>query len=65
MRNRRCYGGAELRLLSCAGARRHGSQVGQDQDPKRRRGRRHNGSSHWDDRVKRHFDPKLSGLTRP
>ena len=60
MRNRRSYGGAELQVLSHASVRRRGSQVGQGQDPKRRRGGRYNGGSHWENRAKRQhgFDPR-------
>jgi hypothetical protein len=60
MRNRRGCG-AELLFLSRVRARRRGGQVGQGQDPKRRRGRRHNGSSHWEHGVKRQhgFDSKV------
>jgi hypothetical protein len=62
--NRRCYRRAELQLLNHASVRRRGSQVGQRQDPKRRCGGRHNGSSHWEHGVKRQhgFDPQRFNL---
>jgi hypothetical protein len=63
----RCYVGAELRLLSHAGARSlaDGRQTGQGQDPKRGRHCRHKGRSHWKNRrVKRQhrFDPRKGQL---
>ena len=53
IRNRCCYGGADWRHLGHAGARRRGRQAGRGKERKRRPDARHNGGSHWENRVKR------------
>jgi len=60
MRNRHCYGGADRRHLGHAGVRRRRRQAGQGKERKRRPDARHNGGSHWENRVKRQhgFDPR-------
>ena len=66
IRNRRCYGRADWRHLSHAGARRRGRQAGQGKERKRHPDARHNGGSHWENGVKRQhgFDPQnFDGIT--
>jgi hypothetical protein len=60
IRNRRCYGRADRRHLGHAGARGRRRQAGQGKERKRRPDARHNGGSHWENRVKRQhgFDPQ-------
>jgi hypothetical protein len=66
IRNRRCYGRADRRHLGHAGARRRRRQAGQGKKRKRRPDARHNGGSHWENRVKgQHgFDPQNFNHTK-
>jgi len=59
-RNRRCCGGADRRHVDHVGARRRRRQASQGKERKRRPDARHNGGSHWENRVKRQhdFDPQ-------